>query len=41
MNKNYQRFKLGYRRKTQQLTLRRSSSYSNCKNIRQRIKTWE
>jgi len=31
-------FKLGDRSKTQHFTLPRSSSYSNCKNIRQRVK---
>jgi len=37
MNINYQRSKLGDGRKTQHATLRRSSSYSICKNIRQRV----
>jgi len=41
MNINYQHFKLRDRRKTQQSTLPRSSLYSNCKNIRQRVKIWE
>jgi len=37
----YQRFKLRDRRKTQQSTLPWSSSYCNCRNIRQGIKRWE
>jgi len=38
MNVNYyQRFKLGNRKQTQQSTLPRSSSFTNCKNIRQRV----
>ena len=38
MNINYyQRFKLGDRKQTQQSALPRSSSFTNCKNTRQRV----